>query len=471
MAYRILKFIHLSIAILIGFVNFIDTTNPNFIHEPGGMDMDDNNFYNDITESEIQENKALIENTAEIEVFQGPAESISGTKIYEEQKNGCINIQSVPVKKHRFKKWAPYIACTLVSAIVGGVAGGVYVNYMVEKYNYTTPITISQNNPSNSPISYTPSNSLIARIAAEVGPSIVGIDTKVVSQGLFGSKQVAEGSGSGIIFDKRGYIITNQHVIDGGTNITVTLPGGKKFDKVQIIGQDRTSDLAVLKINADNLPVARFGDSSRISVGDLAIAIGNPMGEEFAGSVTSGIISALNRTITVDDGAASRKYKLIQTDAAINPGNSGGALINENGEIIGINTIKFIDNKVEGMGFAIPINEAKAIIDELLSNGYVSRPYLGIGALTVTEEMAKQYNSPVGVVIEKVAGGDAAEAAGLKLKDIIIEIDGVKIENYDALIGELWKHKVGDSIKLKIWRDGATITVPVTLGENKSQTS
>ena len=433
--------------------------------------MDNNNFNNDIIESETQENEELIENTAEIEIFERPAESILETKIYEEQKNGCINIQSVPIKKHRFKKWAPYIACTLVSAIIGGAAGGTYVNYMVEKYNYTTPITISQNNPSNSPISYTPSNSLIARIAAEVGPSIVGIDTQVVSQGAFGSKQIAEGSGSGIIFDKRGYIITNQHVIDGGTNITVTLPGGKKFDKVQIIGQDKISDIAVLKINADNLPVAKFGESSRVSVGDLAIAIGNPMGEEFAGSVTSGIISALNRSITVDDGGASRKYKLIQTDAAINPGNSGGALINENGEVIGMNTIKFIDSKVEGMGFAIPIDEAKTIINELLSNGYVSRPYLGIGAITVTEEMAKQYNSPVGVVIDQVIKGAAAEAAGLKPKDIIIEIEGVKIDTYDTLIGELYKHKVGDPIKLKVWREGTTITVSVTLGENKAQTS
>lgn len=433
--------------------------------------MDLNNSNNDLTGSDMIQNEVQMEDTAEIEIPENIKE-LEDIDSSDDFKNGCINIQSVPVKKHRVRKVMPFIACTLVSAILGGAAGGALVNYyMVQKDIYTTPITISQSNPSNSPVSYTPSNSLIARIAAEVGPSIVGVDTQVVTQGPFGSQQVNQGSGSGIIFDKRGYIITNQHVIDGSQNITVTLPGGKKYEKVQVVGQDKTSDLAVLKITADNLPVAKFGVSSNIRVGDLAIAIGNPMGEEFAGSVTSGIVSALNRSITMDDGDTSRRYKLIQTDAAINPGNSGGALINENGEIIGINTIKFIDSKVEGMGFAIPIDEAKTVIDQLINNGYVSRPYLGISAMTVTEDMAKEYNYPTGVAIDKVIGPSAAETAGLKPKDIITEIDSVKTPNYDVLLAELWKHKVGDIVKLTVWRDGSTITLPVTLGENKSQTN
>lgn len=390
-----------------------------------------------------------------------------------DQRNGYINIQSVPVKKHKFRRAIPMIACTLVAAILGGVAGGAYVNNMVDKNAnaYQTPVTISQSTGGNTnTVSYTPPTSLIAKIAAEVGPAIVGVDTQVVAQGFFGQQQVAQDSGSGIIFDKRGYIVTNQHVIDGAKGITVTLPGSKKYP-AQVIGQDTTSDLAVLKINADNLPVAKFGDSSKVRVGDLAIAIGNPMGESFAGSVTSGIISALNRTINMNDGGTTRRYKLIQTDAAINPGNSGGALINENGEVIGINSIKFVDAKVEGMNFAIPINDAKTVIDQLLNNGYVSRPWLGVNVITVSEDEAKQINMPAGVGVEQVIKGSGAEAAGIKPRDIILAIDDLKVATSDELINELQKHKVGDSVKLKIWRDGKELTLSVTLGENKVQSN
>lgn len=388
------------------------------------------------------------------------------------QKNGYISIQNVPVKKSKFKKIAPFIACTLISAIVGGAAGGAYVNYLVGKNTYTTPITSSTSqNQVKTVSSYTPPNSLIAKIAEEVGPAIVGISTKGVAKGFFGEKSAQTGSGSGIIFDKRGYIITNQHVIDGGKEITVTLAGGSKTLKAQVVGADARSDLAVLKISADNLPVAKIGDSEKVRVGDLAVAIGNPMGEEYAGSVTSGIISALNRRMNVSDGEYDRRYKLIQTDAAINPGNSGGALINENGEVIGINTIKFVDSNVEGMGFAIPVNDAMPIVEQLIKNGYVSRPYLGVTVVTITSEMAADYKCPVGAGIEKVVRGGAAEAAGLKPKDIIVEIDGVAVNSNDALISELEKRKVGDSVKLKIWRDGQNLTLPVTLGENRQQSN
>jgi len=397
-------------------------------------------------------------------------DSIVDVENYTHQRNGYINIQNVPVKKNRFKKIMPFIACTLISAIIGGIAGGAYVNYLAGKNTYTTPITSSTSqNQARTVTSYTPPNSLIAKIAEEVGPAIVGISTKAVARGFFGQSSIRTGSGSGIIFDKSGYIITNQHVIDGGEEITVTLAGGNKTFKARVVGADAKSDLAVLKINADNLPVAKLGDSDKIRVGDLAVAIGNPMGEEYAGSVTAGIISALNRRINLSDGEYDRRYKLIQTDAAINPGNSGGALINENGEVIGINTIKFVDSTVEGMGFAIPINDAMPIIDQLMKNGYVSRPYMGVEVITVTEEMAKDYNTRAGVGIQMVIRGGAAEAAGLKPGDVIIEIDGVALKTSDDLVSELEKHKVGDSVKLKIWRDGQILTIPVTLGENRQQ--
>ncbi|HBM80766.1 MAG: trypsin-like peptidase domain-containing protein [Clostridiales bacterium] len=396
----------------------------------------------------------------------------------DEQKNSYISVKSLPRKRHWFRRALSYIACIVISALVGGVAGGAYVNYYnggsINK-SYTFPSTSDQNSKTNS-ISYTQPSSIIAKIAAETGPSIVGVDTEIVKEGFFGQNQVAEGSGSGIIFDKSGYIVTNQHVIDGGRKITVTLPGGKKQFVAKVVGQDTTSDIAVLKINATNLPVAKFGDSSKVRVGDLAIAIGNPLGEEYAGSVTSGVISGLNRSenIRTDDNSGNvRSYKLIQTDAAINPGNSGGALINENGEVIGINSIKFVDSNVEGMGFAIPINDAKTIIEQLMKNGYVSRPYLGVYVVTITDELAKQYSCPAGVGVDSVQAGGAAEAAGIKAGDVILEINGVKLPTSDDLINELQKHKAGESVKLKVWQksSNSTATVNVKLAEKSQQTN
>lgn len=218
-----------------------------------------------------------------------------------------------------------------------------------------------------------PKNS-ITKVAESVGPAVVGISNK--TEGYFGQED--QGSGSGIIFDPNGYIVTNNHVIDGAQKITIKLSTGKVLN-ASLVGTDRRSDLAVIKVDAKNLPVAKFGDSSKVKVGDVAIAIGNPLGEEFAGTVTAGIVSATNRKIQY----AGAVYKLIQTDAAINPGNSGGALCNDAGEIIGINSLK---EKAEGIGFAISINEAKDIIKSLMDYGKVSRPYLGVAGKTISSE-------------------------------------------------------------------------------------
>lgn len=401
----------------------------------------------------------------------GTIEKQEITPDYNQQKNGYINIQNVPIKKSRFKRFAPFVATTLISAVIGGVAGGAYVNYYISQNTYTAPITYYSNLNQAKPVDYVPPTSLIARIAEEVGPAIVGISTTGVSQSVFGESVVPSGAGSGIIFDSTGYIVTNQHVIDGGKEITVTLAGGKKFP-AQVVGADARSDLAVLKINAgnNNLPAARFGDSDKVRVGDLAVAIGNPLGE-YEGSVTSGIISALNRKMNINEGDVERRYSLMQTDAAINPGNSGGALINGNGEIIGINTIKYVDSKVEGIGFAIPINNAKPILEELMKNGYISRAQLGVTITAVTEEMMKSHNFPEGVRIEEVRRGSAAEAAGLRPMDVIVEINGVKVKANEDLISELEKFKPGDSVNLKVWRDGQNLDIPVTLGEQTKQVS
>ena len=209
-------------------------------------------------------------------------------------------------------------------------------------------------------------------IAKKAGPAVVGVVSKITTTTYFGLSQEQEGGGSGIIINSDGYIITNQHVINGATTVKVVLNNGKEYD-AKLIGQDRKTDLAVIKIEETNLPTAELGQSSALEVGELAVAIGNPMGLEFAGSVTAGVISALNRTMTVD----GRQYTLIQTDAAINPGNSGGALVNKYGQVIGINTVKIGASGYEGMGFAIPIDIAMPIINELLESGYVKgRPVI-----------------------------------------------------------------------------------------------
>lgn len=393
----------------------------------------------------------------------------NGSNTYSEQpKNGYINIQNIPVKKKRFRKMIPYIATTLVSAIIGGIAGGAYVNYIDSKNSYTSPITSSISSGQTKTTSYPTSTSLISKIAEEVGPTVVGVDTETATSGTQQGSSTSEGSGSGVIFDAaKGYVVTNQHVIEGSSKITVTIPGGSAIPAT-VVGSDSMSDIAVLKINASHLKAATFGDSSKIRVGDLAVAIGNPMGDSYAGTVTSGIISAVNRKMYLSDGKDSRRYNLIQTDAAINPGNSGGALINENGEVIGINTIKISEDQVEGMGFAIPINDVKNVISQLLKNGYVSRPMLGIGAITVTDDDAKQHKSPVGAGVDQVVSGGTAEAAGIKEGDIITQIDGVTIKTSEELITEIEKHKVGDSVKLKLWRSGSYVTMSVTLGDSKN---
>lgn len=380
-------------------------------------------------------------------------------------KGEYASIKNKPKKRNIFKKVAPYMAFLLVAALVGGASAGAYVNYMYNKdYQYTPP-SVTQGAAVKT-VSYSQPESLISKIASEVGPSVVGVDTQTVTQGFFGQQQTGEASGSGIIFDKNGYIVTNQHVIDGSSSITVTLPGGKTYP-AKVIGQDPTTDIAVIKIDAANLPAAKFGDSSTIRVGDLAVAIGNPMGEEFAGSVTSGIISALDRSITMDDGDYTRMYKLIQTDAAINPGNSGGALIDSNGEVIGINSIKFATTGVQGMGFAIPINDVKTIINDLMTQGYVLHPYLGLQVEAVSSDMAQMYNIPAGLGVDSVTSGSPAQASGIKQGDIILQFDGIKLSATDDLANNLAKHKAGDVVKLTIWRNGSTRTISVTVGQTK----
>lgn len=301
-------------------------------------------------------------------------------------------------------------------------------------------------------------------IAKKVGPAVVGITSTVQGQiSIFGQTAAAKSEGSGIILSQDGYIVTNNHVVDGASNVTVLLNTGTEYE-AKVIGADAQTDLAVIKIEpTENLTVATIGDSNNIEVGERAIAIGNPMGIEFFGSVTEGIISAVNRTVNVDN----RTMNVIQTDAAINSGNSGGALINKYGEVIGINSIKVATSGVEGMGFAIPSSEAKPIIADLIEHGYVKgRPVIGISTRDVTEYMSKAYSWPQGVQVMEVTT-EAAKSAGLQQGDIITEVDGEKITDSEALNKVKNQHNPGDKLKMQVYKysTGRTETVEVTLTE------
>jgi serine protease Do len=267
--------------------------------------------------------------------------------------------------------------------------------------------------------------------------------------------------GSGVIATSDGYIITNHHLIDGASAVKVTLPSGDIYD-AEIVGSDSVTDLALLKISATNLDAAEFGSSSDLQVGDRVIAIGNPGGSVFQSSATFGYVSALNRTITT-----SSEYKMtcIQTDAAINPGNSGGALVNSQGQVIGINSSKIVSTSYEGLGFSIPIDTALPIINDLRENGYVkNRAMLGVSGQFIDSMTAQFYGLSTGYYVSAVNNASASEA-GLTRGDIITAIDGEEITSSTGLTSLLLTKSVGDTATLTIDRDGETMTIDITLQE------
>ncbi|MBI5034923.1 MAG: trypsin-like peptidase domain-containing protein [Chloroflexi bacterium] len=306
----------------------------------------------------------------------------------------------------------------------------------------------------------------IHNVASKVRPAVVfiGIEQNVRSF----SQPVPVGNGSGAIIDQQGHILTNNHVIEGARLLKVTLPDGRTFP-AQVVGRDPATDLAVIRIQASNLPTLSLGDSNNLRIGDWVVAIGNALGLEGGPTVTTGVISALNRTISEENGASL--YGLIQTDAAINPGNSGGPLVNLSGEIIGINTAvpgpTGQGYQPYGIGFAISINEAKPIIQQLMTQGRVTRPYLGVGTLTLTPAIASQAGIDMqrGVVITDVAAGSPAARARLQQGDIIIAVDGKVIANDAELRQAIQAHKIGDTIQVTILREGRQLTATAQLAQ------
>ena len=373
-------------------------------------------------------------------------------------------------------------AVALVLAAAMGFAGG----FVGAKFGGSGKVVIQQVAPSSTAGSASGSDSSITaasssgssltteQVADLVSPSVVVITTEqvVYSQwSWYGQNQVESGAGSGVIISSDGYILTCAHVVDGASSITVTI--GDKDYTATLVGEDTTSDIAVIKIDADGLTPATVGNSDSLKVGQSVMAVGNPLGE-LGGTVTGGMISALNRSVTIQGSSSVNTMSLIQMDASVSPGNSGGGLFNMNGELVGIVNAKSSSSDAEGLGFAIPINDAIKVAQELLENGYVTgRPYLGITYLAVTDaQTASQLGvNAYGVYVVEVVKGGPAEKAGLQAGDRIVSVDGTEIASRDDLGTLMQKHAAGDTLSITIARDGQMQTVNVTLGEKTASNS
>lgn len=356
------------------------------------------------------------------------------------------------------------IAVAAVVLIAAGVIGGyTFHDVFFKPGNQTYQGTINQlQEPKKSESLSDARNTAVVQAVKKVSPAVVGITTKVYDRDIFNRQVlVGEGVGSGIIFDKSGYVVTNNHVVGTSKTVIVSLADGQSTEGT-VVGRDERTDLAVVKINVDNLPVAEFGDSDSLQVGEPAIAIGNPLGLEFQGTVTTGVISSLNRTL----GAEGQSMKLIQTDAAINPGNSGGALVDADGKVVGINSAKISKEGVEGLGFAIPINAARPIIDSLIKNGKVVRPYLGLYGLD--KQMAARFGVQLnvdGILVYKTQQGGPLAQAGIQRGDVIMKIGDVETKDFASLQKAMDSHSVGDVVDVTYNRNGSTYTASVTLQE------
>ena len=400
-----------------------------------------------------------------------------------DKKKKSVNSYYSGKSKSGFIKsvFVPFVSGIVGASLVLGIC--LYVPAVNEKvFNKSTPednksavINYQTGKVSNTVNLSDYSNTAIS-VANKVLPSVVSIEIEytVSSPSFYGrgtNTSTSVASGSGVIITNDGYILTNNHVVSEDSSnsyyqvstankITVHLYNDEKTYEAQIVGTDDITDLAVLKIDATDLQAAELGDSSQLSVGEFVMAVGNPL--DMNNSVTAGIVSALNREITDEEGTT---YNLIQTDAAINAGNSGGALVNADGKVIGINTLKLYGTAVEGMGFAIPINDTLDIIDQLITYNKVKRPYIGISGSDISEEYSKYYDLPQGVYVNSVEKDGPAEAAGLKTGDIITKLNDTEVKSMTELTKAKNECEIGDTVSITINRNGKNQTLTLTLGE------
>lgn len=403
----------------------------------------------------------------------------------------------------RFKKPNSNLTKIFVVALVGGLLGGGIVTGGYALYQNRTVDGVTSNNSKGTTSTSTVNvsvNSQTSKAFNSIKGAVVSVEAYTTSQAnsieaLLGGSDSQEttsiSEGSGVIYkktDNTAFIVTNNHVISGSDKVEVILNSGKKLSAT-VVGHDSITDLAVLKINASDVKqVATFGNSDNIKVGETALAIGSPLGSQYATSLTQGIISAKKRTVSVTNsaGVETGQATVIQTDAAINPGNSGGPLINLQGQVIGINSMKLASTgsdgtSVEGIGFAIPSNEVVNIINQLVTNGKVVRPALGISLIDLTnvpeseqESLLKLPSSVTsGIVVAKINDDSPLKNSGIEKYDVIVSLGGKEVSGIASLREALYSHKIGDSVEIKYYHDGKlkTTTVKLTLESNDSNTS
>jgi len=359
-----------------------------------------------------------------------------------------------------------FASLVIIGALIAGMAGGAISDLGDSLVGDQPRLSISDKDDGNRQLSDEERN--IAGVAEKVAPSVVSITTTTESRSYYGFAR--EGAGTGVIISQNGYVLTNKHVVDGASVVSVTLENGDQYDDVRVVALDPLNDIAFLKIpDAKDLPVAALGDSSTVQIGQSVVAIGNSLGQ-YKNTVTSGIISGTNRPIMAQSGSSVETLTdLIQTDAAINPGNSGGPQVNMSGQVIGINTA--IAEDAEGIGFAIPINATKGMLSSLLETGEAERSFLGVNYLLITPEVVSEYDLSVdkGALVESDRGraisrGGPADRAGIKQGDIITKVGDIEVGTGGGVATLIGAYAPGDKVELTIMRDGKERKVTVTLG-------
>ncbi|MBI1628448.1 S1C family serine protease [Bacillus safensis] len=434
---------------------------------------------------------------------------------HKDEKHTSYELQTIEQPKKQRKKPNGWLK-PFVSGIVGGtLALGVYVltpyaqhseSSSTDSSTKTAAVSTNDTSTSTSTSKTTASQtsnstSSISNMVENVSPAIVGItnyqtqsqtttdfsdmntpfDESQQNQNS-SSQEQESGTGSGVIFKKSGskaYVLTNNHVIEGASKLTVSLHNGKTVEG-KVVGADPLTDLAVVEISSSGVTkVAELGNSSSLRAGETVIAIGNPLGEDLSRTVTQGIVSGVDRTVSMDTSAGESSINVIQTDAAINPGNSGGPLLTTDGKVVGITSMKISETGVEGIGFALPINDVKPIADQLLTKGKIERPYIGISMLDL-EQVPDVYQKETlglkssqldqGVYVKDIAAGSPAAKAGLKSEDVITGINGKQIKTGSELRHELYTNaKVGDTVSITLIRNGKQKTKQVTLTQSESK--